>query len=358
MRPGLLHRVPALHPERLSDDASVAVAELLREGESSPNTQASYRSAFRYWAAWFELRYRASLQLPLPGAVVLQFIVDHARRTTERGLRNELPAPIDAALVSRGVKSRLGPLGLNTIAHRIAVLSKAHRLAGLKNPCQEASVKQLLFRTRRAYARRGERPHKKDPLTRDPLETVLSTCDDSLRGKRDRALLLFAWATGGRRRSEVSTAEMRFLTKAPDGNFSYELAFSKTQQDGADRPENHKPITGTAACSLRTWLDAASITEGPIFRRIRRGGHVGEALTAAAVRDIVKARCALAGVSGDFSAHSLRSGFATEAGRQQVPIADTMAMTGHRSVQTLMGYMRQGALAQSHAARLFDSGKT
>jgi hypothetical protein len=37
---------------------------------------------------------------------------------------------------------------------------------------------------------------------------------------------------------------------------------------------------------------------------------------------IVKRRAALAGLDGDFSAHSLRSGFMTEAGRQNVPLAE------------------------------------
>lgn len=42
---------------------------------------------------------------------------------------------------------------------------------------------------------------RKEALTRDVLEMLLASCDDSLRGLRDQALLLFAWASGGRRRS-------------------------------------------------------------------------------------------------------------------------------------------------------------
>jgi hypothetical protein len=48
----------------------------------------------------------------------------------------------------------------------------------------------------------------------------------------------------------------------------------------------------------------------------------------------VRRRAQLAGLNGEFSAHSLRSGFMTEAGRQNVPLAEEMALTGHRSVQT------------------------
>lgn len=129
---------------------------------------------------------------------------------------------------------------------------------------------------------------------------LLASCDDSLRGLRDQALLLFAWASGGRRRSEVAGADMRFLRAVAGGEFIYTLSHSKTNQSGTDAPENHKPVTGRAAIALRAWLDAACITEGPIFRRIRKGGHVAEPLTPAAVRNIVKERCALAGVEGDF----------------------------------------------------------
>jgi integrase len=115
-----------------------------------------------------------------------------------------------------------------------------------------------------------------------------------------------------------------------------------------------KPLLGAAAVALTAWLQASGIGSGAIFRSVRKGGHLGEALSPAAVRAIVKERCALAGIEGSFSAHSLRSGFVTEAGRQQVPLADTMAMTGHHSVATVMGYFRANASLQSAAADLLD----
>ncbi|MCX7508668.1 site-specific integrase [Delftia tsuruhatensis] len=339
----------------LEPAAQQAVRELLREGEST-NTRNSYQSAMRYWAAWHALRFDRQMQLPLDVACVLQFIIDHAQRQTGAGLASEMPMHIDRALVEAGYKAREGPLSHNTLVHRMAVLSKAHQVHGLANPCQDGAVRELMSRTRKAYARRGEGPAKKDALTRDLLEQLLDTCDDSLRGRRDRALLLFAWSSGGRRRSEVAGADMRHLRSVGPQEFIYTLAHSKTNQSGRDAPENHKPVTGRAAQALADWLRAAAIQEGPIFRRIRKGGHVGEPLSPAAVRDIVKQRCALAGVEGDFSAHSLRSGFVTEAGRQNVPLPDTMALTGHSSVNTVLGYFRADSALSNRAARLLDAG--
>jgi integrase len=351
MRLPVLQKIPALQPTELSDVTQRAVEDLLREGESK-NTLASYRSALRYWAAWYGIRYGGQIQLPVPTACVLQFIVDHAERTTDKGLVSELPAQIDEALVRGGYKGKIGALAHSTLQHRISVLSKAHQMHALKNPCQDPKIRELLSRTRKAYAKRGALPLKKAALTKEPLQALLDTCDASLRGRRDRALLLFAWSSGGRRRSEVASADMQFLKRVDPDGYIYDLAFSKTNQSGADQPENHKPVVGLAGEALAQWLQMSKITSGPIFRRIRKGGHLGEALSPAAVRDIVKVRCALAGIEGDFSAHSLRSGFVTEAGRQSIPLAETMAMTGHHSVATVLGYFRTQSVLSSAAAKL------
>lgn len=352
-----LHEIPALLPTELSDVTQRAVDDLLREGESQ-NTQISYRSALRYWAAWYGMRYGRQIQLPVSVPCILQFIVDHAERMTDKGLVSELPHAIDEAMVLAGYKGKLGALANTTLQHRLSVLSKAHQAHELKNPCQDPKVRELLSRTRKAYAKRGALPRKKAALTKDPLMTLLETCDDTLRGLRDRALILFAWSSGGRRRSEVAHADMQYLKPVGQDGYVYDLTVSKTNQSGVDLPENYKPVAGIAAQALASWLTASGIVSGPIFRRIRKGGHLGDALSPAAVRDIVKARCALAGIEGDFSAHSLRSGFVTEAGRQSIPLAETMAMTGHHSVATVLGYFRSEATLSTAGARLMEKQTT
>jgi integrase len=108
-----------------------------------------------------------------------------------------------------------------------------------------------------------------------------------------------------------------------------------TNQDGKVNPNDDKPIAGIAAQALEAWQEASAITEGPIIRRILKGGRIlDEGLDPTAIRKIVKQRCLQAGLVGDFSAHSLRSGFVTEAGRRRMDTADAMAMTGHRNYET------------------------
>ena len=394
-----------LDPGRLSQATEDAARELVRQGTSA-NTLASYKTAMRYWGAWFNVRYARALSLPVEVAVIVQFIVDHASRevATDEGrgamtateadasapteaegldarpdvdpsdaasseaepaaaarakngksvLAIGLPAELDRCLVEGGFKGKLGAFSLNTLVHRVAVLSKAHQNLDLDNPCNHAQVRELLKSVRRAYAARNVKPHKQQALAKDDLVSVLETCDASPRGLRDRALLLFAFSSGGRRRSEVAGAVMENLRKVSKG-YTYSLGQSKTNQDGAH--DDEKPIKGLAADALDAWLAVAKVVEGPIFRRMLKGGKVtGDGLDPKAVRKIVQERCLQAGLRGDFSAHSLRSGFVTEAGRQKTPLADAMKMTGHRNYETFMGYYRAGDLMDSAAGDLMDEG--
>lgn len=54
----------------------------------------------------------------------------------------------------------------------------------------------------------SERPTKQTAITRAELEAMLATCDESLEGLRDRALLCFGFASAGRRRSEIAAADI------------------------------------------------------------------------------------------------------------------------------------------------------
>jgi integrase len=370
----------------------------------------------RYWCAWFAARYGRSLGLPVPVPVVVQFIVDHAAREAaeEDGMGDEdadgeasaaldawgvqaaagqpgepgqaaapksarkparkatrrspgklhrksaalvfdLPPEIDALLVAQGYKGKTGAYALNTLVHRLAVLSKAHQNLNVDNPCNHTQVRELLKNVRSGHAKRGVKPHKQAALTKEPLQAVLATCDESPRGKRDRALLLFGWASGGRRRSEIAGATLENLRKVGSRGYIYTLTYSKTNQDGKVNPNDDKPIAGIAAQALEAWLEVSAITEGPIFRRILKGGRIlDEGLDPTAIRKIVKQRCLQAGLVGDFSAHSLRSGFVTEAGRRRMDTADAMAMTGHRNYETFMGYYRAEDPLNREASRMLD----
>ncbi len=352
--PTTVTALPVLDPARLDAAAVRAAEEFLADGTPA-NTARSYASALRYWAVWHALRYGQPLEASaVSPAVVCQFIVDHLARFSRGAMRHELPPAIDARLVELRAKGKPGPLAYNTVAHRLAVLSRWHRLhADGASPTDDARVKTLMAKARRSQARHGLHVRKKTALVAEPLEAMLATCTDGLRGIRDRALLLVAWTGGGRRRSEVVALQVEDLHRIDAHTWTYALGSTKTDNSGVRR---EKPLGSEAVAALSQWLAAAGLTEGALFRRIHRNGHVGvAALTPDHVARMVKRRARLAGLQGDFGAHSLRSGFVTEAGRQNVPLGEVMAMTEHRSVGTVMGYFQAGTLLSSKATSLLAS---
>lgn len=342
---------PATLDPALWDAAAVHAAEEFIADGTPVNTARSYASALRYWTAWFVLRYGKPFgDCAVPVAAASQFVLDHLGRQSRAGMRYELPAALDAQLVAGGAKAKRGPLTHATVSHRLAVLAKWHRLKGWESPTDDHRLKTLLAKARRAQARRGINVRKKTALVAEPLQALLATCTDGLRGIRDRALLLLAWTGGGRRRSEVVGLQVDALRRIDATTWVYALGATKTDASGVRR---EKPLRGEAVEALEAWLEASKITEGPLFRRLHRNGRVGRsAVTPDHVARIVKRRALLAGLDGDWAAHSLRSGFVTEAGRQGVPLGEVMAMTEHRSVGTVMGYFQAGALLGSRASQL------
>lgn len=348
-----LDAVPTLDPRAL-DAASVRAAEEFVAEGTPANTARSYASALRYWAAWYALRYGQALgDGPLPVAVATQFVLDHLERQTKAGLAHELPPALDARLVELGAKARPGPLAYGTVSHRLAVLAKWHRLHGWDSPTDDHRLKTLLAKARKAQARRGVAVRKKTAAVAEPLQAMLATCTDGHRGLRDRALLLLAWSGGGRRRSEVVNLQVTDLRPLDATTWVYALGSTKTDTSGVRR---EKPLKGDVVVALQAWIEAAQLQDGPLFRRLYRGGRVGAtALTGDQVARIVQRRARLAGLAGDWAAHSLRSGFITEAGRQGVPLGEVMALTEHRSLGTVMGYFQAGTLLSSRGTDLLGA---
>jgi len=365
-------------PQRLYERAEAAIVAFFHEGQS-PNTARTYKTALLYWGAWHALRFGSAITPPVTPTVVIQFIVDHlahqpdmrAPKTSPytrfpQATQQLLPLALDRLLVEGQYKAKIGPWSIATIETRLAALSQAHehyithnahlKWGPDKNPLRDARVRQLLSAARRTDARRGGRSFRPVAATREVMGALLATCGDDLLGKRDRALLLFGWASGGRRRSEIVAASFENIRRDDDG-FVYHLGRAKTDQSGRNDPKNSKPIQGAAAEALEAWMTELlgfRITHGPIFRRIVHG-RIVEPLKDGAVREIIRRRARMSDQPfGKLSAHSLRSGFVTEAGKQGISLGETMAMTGYRSVQSLMEYYQSGKRSTSRAARLLD----
>jgi integrase len=127
------------------------------------------------------------------------------------------------------------------------VLGKWHRVNEWDSPTEASALKTLLREARKAQSRQGVTVRKKSAVVLEPLQALLATCDDGLRGVRDRALLLLAWSGGGRRRSEVVGLQVGDVRQLDADTWLYALGATKTDTGGVRR---EKPLRGPAAQAL------------------------------------------------------------------------------------------------------------
>ena len=106
--------------------------------------------------------------------------------------------------------------------------------------------------------------------------------------------------------------------------------------------------------ALQDWLEAAAITEGPVFRHLDRHGNARGRLTGQSVALIVKAHADLVGLDpACMAGHSLRAGFVTSAAETGADLLRIMAQSRHRRAETVQGYVRRANLFDGHAGSAF-----
>jgi site-specific recombinase XerD len=162
---------------------------------------------------------------------------------------------------------------------------------------------------------------------------MLALCPATLRGRRDAALLALGFA-GAFRRSELVAMTVADLVDAPDG-YRVMIRRSKTDQEGAGQE-----IAIPRGCRIepvklvQAWLQAAGITEGPVFRPVLKGSRVlEEPLSGHSAAAIVKRYALAAGLDPSaFAAHSLRARFLTSAAESGASVLKMVEGSRSRTV--------------------------
>src|SRR5271169_535583 len=255
-------------------------------------------------------------------------------------------------------------LAVNTLRLRHAALRYLHLLAGYPPPTASPLVSATFAGIRRAH----RRPlRKKTALVLEPLRSALQAMPDSLPGRRDRALVLVGFAAA-LRPSELAALAIEYLTRHEDGIALF-LPWRKNDQE-AHGTTVWLPAGQTDLCpvtALETWLAAAEISEGPLFRRLwhlpppRVGKGVKRKLVADRYRIgtnpndtdsialIVKKWTGLAGLDGAaFAGHSLRRGAISTGVAAGVHIARLKQFSGHASLKSLEEYVELNELRHNH----------
>jgi len=349
----------------LTDDDVATLKHLAREGMGE-NSLRALASDLAYLEGWAVAATGDPLPWPSTEALALKFVAHHLWDPAQRegDPRHGMPAAVAAALRTEGLLRSDGPHAPSTVKRRLASWGTLHRWKGIEGPFSSPALRSAVRLAVRASPRPRRRKSKR-AVTRDVLDRLTATCmTDRLADTRDLAILLLAFASGGRRRSEVARLRIEQLSDEPAVPLdptdlksptlpcvSIQLGRTKT---GDANDEGRVFLVGPPVDALREWLERSDIRKGPLFRAIDRWEALEErALTPQSVNLIVKRRCQMAGLDpSEFAAHGLRSGYLTEAARQGVALPEAMQQSQHRSVQQAASYYNEAERAQGRAAKL------
>ncbi|NSY51425.1 site-specific integrase [Agrobacterium tumefaciens] len=351
--------------ELLTDEDVATLKHLASEGMGD-NTMRALASDLAYLEAWCSVATGNPLPWPAPESLLLKFVAHHLWDPSERETNPDhgMPEDVAIALRARGLLRSVGPHAPATVRRRLTSWSILTRWRGLSGSFSAPSLKSALRLAVRASNRPRQRKSKK-AVTGDILAKLLTACaGDRLVDQRDRALLLMAFASGGRRRSEVAGLRVEDLVdeepvraNPADEHSSLlpclTIRLGRTKTTSADDNE-HVVLIGRPVIALRHWLEEAKIEAGPVFRRIDQWGNLDRrAMTPQSVNLILKTRVKQAGLDpAQFSAHGLRSGYLTEAANRGVPLPEAMQQSLHKSVTQASGYYNNTERKLGRAARL------
>ena len=347
--------------EVLTDQDVETLRHLVNEGMGE-NTLRALTSDLAYLEAWSMAATGNPLPFPAPEALLLKFVAHHLWRPQQREIEADhgMPAGVEEELRRGGFLRVSGPHAPATVRRRLANWSTLTRWRGLEGTFSSPAVKSAIRLAVRAINRPRSRKSA-SAITGDILAKLLATCSgEDLTALRDRAILMVAFASGGRRRSEVASLRTEQLVKqvpVTDENGSplpsLGIHLGRTKTSGTDQDEIVY-LTGRPVEALTHWLEAARIDKGSVFRKIDRWGNVAaRALEPSAINAIVKKRAEMAGLDArEFSAHGLRSGYLTEAANRGIPLPEAMEQSRHRSVQQASDYYNNAKRHSGRASRL------
>ncbi|WP_160012616.1 site-specific integrase, partial [Rhizobium sp. 18055] len=256
------------------------------------------------------------------------------------------------ACASGAAERGMKPNSVSTIERRLSAISWNCTQRGMALDRKNRAIATVLAGIRNSHARP---PLQKEAVLADDIIAMLETIDrGTLRGMRDRAMLLVGFA-GGLRRSEIvgldlkadQTEDSRGWIEILDKGMLVTLR-GKTGWREVEVGRGSSDATCPVA-AVETWVKFARIAHGPLFRRVTGQGKsiVAERLNDKEVARLVKRAAMAAGVREDlseierafrFSGHSLRAGLASSA---EVDERHVQKQLGHASSEMTRRYQRR-----------------
>lgn len=272
----------------------VRVRALVIDSVSSPHSRRAYTTALDHFRRWSEESPRRSLT-----------------RESVQQYRMDLESRAMSASAVNLHLTAIRKLAREAAANGLLSHESAAAIVGVKG-CRQKGVRSGTW------------------LTLEQAQALLDApSPDTLRGKRDRALLALLLGCGLRRDElanlgwgQVAQREKRWVI---------------VDIEGKGNRIRSVPMPQWAKIAMDLWVAAAGIRNGLFFRPINQKGDVGNGLTAQAVYLIVRGYADQLGIR--IAPHDLRRTFAKLAHRGHAPLEQIQLSLGHESVVTTERYL-------------------
>ena len=287
------------------------------EKGTSASTKRAYRHDWERFAEWCDVNNRT----PLPATTAT--LTEHVTYLIEDIIPNYDPQKKLTGHEVRGLSPQ-------SIRRAIAAIVAKHKEHGLTPPAREDALSAIrgyeedlaLSKDPRAKPRRAQ------AVTVEGLRTLSEQTDSTQVAQlRDRALVLLGFVTAARV-SELILIDIGDVTFTDRG-----LAVSMYRRKVRKHADKVVPRADAPEMidAVKAWVDALAAerrTTGPLFLRINQHGHIGYRtsskggipagspdgrISADGARKVIRRAFLRAGVCGNWTGHSMRRGFATEA---------------------------------------------
>lgn len=289
------------------EEMAAELKEFIKKSKSE-NTRRAYRTDWKFFALWCDERGLSSL--PATPSTISCYLI----------------------FLSKTHKS-------SSIERKLLSIKQAHNYAGHPLDKNDNVIKDTLKAIKNTI---GTSQVRKSPIVIDDLRKMVQSCDDSLIGKRNRALLLIGFG-GAFRRSELASLKMEDIHLSKHG-LEITLRKSKTDQEGKGEiiPIAYGSTLETCPVrSFKDWIDSSGISSGYVFPSISKGGKVNQKpLSGTFIALIIKNNDHIKNSDGDFSGHSLRAGFCTQAAMNNLPMQSCMKHARQKKIETHLKYVR------------------
>ncbi len=285
---------------------------------TSNNTRKAYQSDVRHFINWGGL-------LPASPESIVNYLHHHA-----------------AILNSR------------TLHRRLTAIKQWHLTQSFDDPTSHPYIRKTLTGIKNTH---GKPKNKAPALTLDDLKKIVLTLSKSVRliDIRNNALIQLGFF-GAFRRSELVAIKWEDVTFSKEG-IEIIIPRSKTDQGGEGQvcaiPNGNDSVCAVRA--LKLWQEYSGLSEGYIFCGISKSENIlSHAIKSNQVNLIIKQITHDSDLenAADYSSHSLRRGFATEAAKHNAPFQSIKRQGRWRHEGTVLGYIEEGKRFEENAVNI------